>query len=135
MTNVIKFPIKPKLALPTPRQRVFYLGYRYVGPDLCQEVQDVYLKRHGKTAEGRRWSIIIYGKYQEDDKRSYSIEMDNCSENNVPDMLTRNDVGDAVSFEDLEQMGWRGTVAFSAKIISIFDRKHTKPSERSPVDV
>ena len=29
----------------TPYQRVFYVGYRYVGPMLCQEVQRIYLKK------------------------------------------------------------------------------------------
>ena len=29
---------------PLPKQRVFNIGYRYVGPMFCQEIQDVFIK-------------------------------------------------------------------------------------------
>ena len=47
MTNIVNFPKKEKRSKPLPRQRVFYIGYWYVGPVLCQEVQRLYLKRKG----------------------------------------------------------------------------------------
>ena len=62
MNNVITFPQKDKRPLPLPRQRVFYIGYRYVGPMLCQEVQNLYLKRkgfkHGKIWVGEEKLVI-----------------------------------------------------------------------------
>ena len=74
MTNVITLPEREKLPIGSQRQRVFYLGFVYRGPPLMQEVQDVYLKRHGRKDGTRRWSIITYSKYFEWDVRSYSLE-------------------------------------------------------------
>ena len=34
---------------------MFYTGYRYVGPALCQDEQQIYLKRHGNE----EWSLIF----------------------------------------------------------------------------
>ena len=31
MTNIVNFPQKEKRPSPMPRQRVFYIGFRYVG--------------------------------------------------------------------------------------------------------
>ena len=47
MTNIVNFPQKEKRPLPMPRQRVFYTGFKYVGPFFCQDVQTLYLKRKG----------------------------------------------------------------------------------------
>ena len=47
MNNILIFPKKEKRTKPLPRQRVFYIGFRYAGPMLCQEVQNIYLKRNG----------------------------------------------------------------------------------------
>ena len=52
-----------------------------------QEVQNVYLKRHGRKEGTRRWSIITYGKFDEWDVRNYSLELANCEEDDVPDMI------------------------------------------------
>ena len=76
MNNIISFPKKEKRAKPLPRQRVFYLGFRYVGPMLCQEVQNLYLKRNGMKKGVRWWSILTYGKYDENDSIEYSIELE-----------------------------------------------------------
>ena len=50
--TIINFPknicIPLKYEKPLPRQRVFYLGIVYTGPPLCQDVTDLYLKRHRK---------------------------------------------------------------------------------------
>ena len=80
MTNVITLPEREKLPIGSQRQRVFYLGFVYRGPPLMQEVQNVYLKRHGKKEGTRRWSIITYGKFDEWDVRNYSLELANCEE-------------------------------------------------------
>ena len=87
MTKILKFPEKNKVIVNSFRQRVFYIGYRYIGPMLCQDIQHLYLKRKGKVYGTRWWSIITYGKYNEDDNRKYSIELEECEENDVPDML------------------------------------------------
>ena len=63
--------------------------------------------------------MITYGKYDESDSKEYSIELEECLEDDVPDMLDMFDVGDDLSFADLEKMGWRGKVLKSAKIIEL----------------
>ena len=53
--SIIKFPrVKVSARRPKPRTRVFGVGYRYIGGECCQEVQKVYLKRHGNGD----WSFI-----------------------------------------------------------------------------
>jgi hypothetical protein len=56
--EIIRFPkSKRKRAQPTKSHRcVFYTGHRYVGPAFCQDVQQVYLNRHGNE----EWSLIFY---------------------------------------------------------------------------
>jgi len=111
----ICIPLKYEKAL--PRQRVFYLGIVYTGPPLCQDVTTLYLKRHGKKNDPRKWSLITYGKYDEFDKRNYSIELDFCEEDDVPDMLCQYDIGNHITFNDLRKFGWNGNVYNEAKII------------------
>ena len=122
MTNIVNFPQKEKRSTPLPRQRVFYIGYRYVGPMLCQDLQKLYLKRKGVKHGIRWWAMITYGKYDESGYRKYSLELEECRENDVPDMLDMFDVGAEVSFAELEDMGWQGEVLYSAKLKSIFHR-------------
>ena len=66
--------------------------------------------------------MITYGKYDESDTKEYSIELEECFEDDVPDMLDMFDVGHEVSFAELESMGWRGSVMYSAPIKSIFHK-------------
>tara|TARA_B100001093_G_scaffold168572_1_gene161221 strand:- start:2285 stop:2470 length:186 start_codon:yes stop_codon:yes gene_type:complete len=47
MANIVNVPQKEKRPLTMPRQRVFYTGFKYVGPFFCQDVQTLYLKRKG----------------------------------------------------------------------------------------
>ena len=119
--TIIKFPrnvcIPLKYEEPLPRQRVFYLGVVYTGPPLCQDVTDLYLKRHGKIKGVRKWSLITYGKYDEFDKRNYSLELDTCDEDDVPDMLCQFYIGNHITFDDLRKFGWNGNVYNEAKII------------------
>ena len=116
MTNIVKFPTRQIRRNLTPRQRVFYLSYRYVGPALCQDVQNIYLKRHGYHNGERRWSLITYASYSEDENESYSIELDSCLENDVPDMIESIYLEEEVTFDELRMMGWNGEVTFSAKL-------------------
>ena len=122
MTNVVNFPHKAKREKPLPRQRVFYIGFRYVGPFLCQDVQSLYLKRKRVIEGVRCWSIIRYGHYDENDSREYSIELEECRENDLSDMLDEYDIRDQVTFDELREMGWRGQVDYSATIINISEK-------------
>jgi len=119
--TIIKFPrnicIPLKYEKPLPRQRVFYLGVVYTGPPLCQDVTELYLKRHGKINGARKWSLITYGKYDEFDKRNYSLELDICDEDDVPDMLCQYYIGNHITFDDLRKFGWNGNVFNNAEII------------------
>ena len=121
--TVIKFPrnvcVPLEYAPPLPRQRVFYLGIVHTGPALCQEVTRLYLKRHGKKNGTRKWSLITYEKYDEYDQREYSIEIDNCQEDNVPDMLSQYFIGEHISIDDLRTFGWKGKINQNAKIIEL----------------
>ena len=119
MTNIVNFPKKEKREKPLPKQRVFYIGFRYVGPFLCQDVQNIYLKRNGLKNRVRTWSLITYGKYDENDYKEYSIELDSCVENDLPTLLDEFEVGEEVTFDELREMGWRGYTDYSAKIIEI----------------
>jgi hypothetical protein len=119
MTNVINFPVKFTIYNETPRKRVFYLGYRYVGPMFCQEVQNLFLKRHGSNNGERRWSIIIYASYSDTDRNRYAIELDFCFENDVHDMVENLNLEDEVTPQELRQMGWTGSALHCAKIVSI----------------
>lgn len=116
MTNIVKFPTKQKRQNLTPRKRVFYLSYCYFGPALCQEVQNIYLKRHGYRNGKRRWSLITYASYSEDESKLYSIELDSCLENDVPDMIEKFNLEEEVTFDELRMMGWNGEVTLSAKL-------------------
>jgi hypothetical protein len=86
----------------------------------CQDVQQLYLKRKGLVYGERLWAMITYGKYDESDSRTYSIELEECHENDVPDMLDKFEVGNEVNFVDLEEMGWQGKVSYSATVKSMF---------------
>ena len=110
MNNILIFPKKEKRKKPISKQRVFYIGFRYAGPMLCQEVQNIYLKRNGFKNGSRTWSLITYGKYDENDRKNYSIELDNCEENDLPDMLYEFDVG------------WRGKIDYSANLVSLIHK-------------
>ena len=77
-----------------------------------------------------RWSVITYGKYDESDTRTYSIELEMSEENDVPDMLDAFDLDldldldldNEVTFSELKDMGWQGKVSYSAPVISLFHK-------------
>ena len=87
MCKLLKFPTQNKIQCNLPRRRVFYIGYRYVGPMFCQDIQQLYLKRKGRVKGVRMWSLITYGKYEESNNRKYSIELEQCSDEELYDML------------------------------------------------
>ena len=120
MNNIISFPKKEKRVKPLPRQRVFYLGFRYVGPMLCQEVQNLYIKRNGMKKGVRWWSILTYGKYDENDSKEYSIELERCKEDDVPSLLDEFEMGEEISFQDLRDMGWQGQIDYSASVTKLY---------------
>ena len=126
MTKIIKFPSKQKRSKPMPKQRVFYIGFRYVGPMFCQDVQSIYLKRNGLINDTRTWSLIRYGKYDENDYKDYSIELDKCQENDLPDMLDEFNIGNQVNFDELRDMGWKGVIDYEAKVENLFKNKNDK---------
>ena len=119
MTNIVKIPKKENQFISLPRQRVFYIGYRYVGPFLCQDIQQLYLKRHGIHNGTRWWSMITYTKWAEWCKRPSVMELDKCKEIDLLDMLHEFDIdGDVmVSEEELKYMGWSGVKKQNAKIL------------------
>ena len=95
MSNVIniKFPKKSKRTL--PKQRVFYLGYYYAGPPLCQSLEKLWLKRKPNN----RWVFQqkMYGRVYE------------CEEYDGDDLLAALEgipLAEDVSFDDLLKMGW-----------------------------
>ena len=51
----------------------------------CQEVQRLFLKRKGVEPSNRWWAMITYAKYDESDRRTYSIELMECEEKAVPE--------------------------------------------------
>ena len=119
MTNIVEFPEIVPIPDALPRKRVFYIGYRYVGPMLCQDVQNLYLKRKGVKNGKRRWAIIAYIAPDEYSSRTISFELEACSEDNVPDMLQRFELEDEVNISDLRKMGWRGKAPQSATIVQL----------------
>ena len=124
MSNIIKLPSVRRLSEPFPRQRVFNIGYSYFDPFLCQEDQllcqedqQLYLKRRGPKGE-RWWQLIIYDKDNCKDKRKYSIAIESCRDDELPDML--HDWGFDIIFQDLRNIGWEGNHhECKAKIIKL----------------
>ena len=72
--------------------------------------------------------MITYGKYDESDSRSHSIELEECHEDDVPEMLDMFEVGDEVNSAESEEMGWRGKVTNSALVKSLFHSCYDGPS-------
>ena len=96
--EIIRFP-KPKrkrVQPSKPRRRVFYAGYRYVGSALCQDVQQIYLKRHGD----KEWSLIFYFQ-------GLSWELDRFSADELLSKLDEHQVEVVIDYDSLEAMGWR----------------------------
>ena len=118
MSNIIKFPKKYKSQEPfCPGNRIFYIGFRYVGPCFCEELQVLYLKRNGILNGKRWWSMITYAKFEGYNTREYSIELEKCEEDDVPSMLDDFDMGEMVNYKDLRKMGWNGKIENYVNVI------------------
>ena len=111
MSSILIFPSKFVVRKSLPRQRVFYVGFRHVGPTFCQDVQRRLLKRKEWVYGTRRWAMITYAKYDESDCRTYSIELEECEEGAVPEMFNMFDLDGEVSICELREMGWQGKLA------------------------
>ena len=85
----------------------------------CQEVQQLYLKRKGQKAGQRYWAIITYGKYSEWDPQTYSIELAECRDECLLEMLEKFEIRDEVTIADLNKMGWRGLGDEEAEVIAL----------------
>ena len=57
-----------------PKQRVFYIGFRYVGPFLCQDVQNIYLKRLTESLEKNEHIYDLDSVEKDTDKLNSKIE-------------------------------------------------------------
>ena len=125
MSNIFKFPKKYKSQETFfPRNRIFYIGFRYVGPCFCDELQVLYLKRNGVLEGKRWWSMITYAKFEDYNTREYSIELEKCEEDDVPNMLDDFDMGEMVTYKDLRKMGWNGEIENSANILKFENYKN-----------
>ena len=91
---------------PLPKQRVFYIGYRYVGPMFCEEIQDIFLKREGKVNGNQKWSFITYPKCEESG-RYYSFQIDECFQDEVPNIIELLELEKVVTLKELRNMGWK----------------------------
>ena len=65
--------------------------------------------------------MITYAKYDESDRRTYSIELMKCEEKAVPEMINMFDVGEEISIRELKEMGWHGELARPAEIKSLLN--------------
>ena len=95
---------------PLPKQRVFYIGYRYVGSMFCEEIQDVFLKRKGKVNGNQKWSFLTYPKCEENG-RCYSFQIDECFQDKVPKLIELLELEKVVTLKELRNMGWRESAA------------------------
>lgn len=105
-----------------PKQRCFYLYHKYDKDEFaykfCQihgHVQNFYLKRNGKKKDKRHWSVISYKTKEEyGPSKTFSVELDNCIEENLVEMIERVftkyevDLSLVPSKSELKSYGWTG---------------------------
>ena len=80
----------------TPYQRVFYVGYRYVGPMLCQEVQRIYLKK-------KKFGRYCFQFYAE----GMVFELGEFPIKEFSSRLDELNLEEAISNGELVALGWR----------------------------
>tara|TARA_B100001057_G_scaffold144099_1_gene143856 strand:- start:346 stop:609 length:264 start_codon:yes stop_codon:yes gene_type:complete len=68
----------------------------------------------------RKWAMITYAQYVESGP-SYSMELDECNENDVFKMLEEYEQD--VNLDYLVTMGWKGINPKSGRVIEIFHDK------------
>ena len=119
MENVIQFPKEKRNPLEKSKRRVFCIGYRYLNPVLCDGLQYLYLKRHGLTEGGRWWSIIVYAKVFDTDKRVSSIPIETFKDEALLDKLEMYGALEHLSLEDLFYVGWEGGGQHSNNVLKM----------------
>ena len=77
---------------------------------MLQDIQNLYLKRKGISKGRRYWAVITYGKYDEDCSKEYSIELEECHEDDLLEMIDALCLDCFPSLSDLRSMGWRGKI-------------------------
>ena len=95
MYNVIRVNFPKNSERKLPKQRVFYLGVYYAGPPLCQSLEKLWLKRRPNN----RWVLqqTLYGRVH---------EFEECDGNDLLNVLEGIPFADAISIDDLLDMGW-----------------------------
>ena len=91
-SNILSSKVKSIL-----KQKFFYLHHIYDSGDLaymfCKihgHVQNFCLKRNGKIKDKRHWSIILYKTKEESGlSKTFSVQLDNCIEDNLLEMIER----------------------------------------------
>ena len=68
------------------------------------------IKRKGISNGTRYWAVITYGKYDEDCSKEYSIELEECHEDGLLEMLDALCLDCFPSLSDLRSMGWSGKI-------------------------
>ena len=71
---------------------------------------------------GYELNLFQRNKKNKDDNRKYSIELEECEENDVPDMIDMFKTEKKLTFKELNLMGWKGEVIYSADIISLIHK-------------
>ena len=112
MTNIVQFPTIEEIYPPLPRERVFYIGYRYIGGMCCQDIQHLYLKRKGVLNGNRYWAMITYDKYN----NYCSLELEECHEDDVIEMIDMFCLDSFPSIKTLRSIGWRGKIKNKANL-------------------
>lgn len=95
-STIIRFPkVIRKYRRRLPRRRVVSIGFRYVGPALCQEVQEVFLKR---CSQGY-WELQFYFQ-----SRVWVIER--CRSETLLAAIDRLWLEQPVEIDFLQAIGW-----------------------------
>ena len=87
------------------------------------------LKKTWKENGVRKWSLITYDKYDETDKRNYSIEINFCEEDDVPYMLREHSIGKDIKLNDLNPLVGMGKSITTQKFLNskkIIEMKNNK---------
>lgn len=95
MTNVINVKFPKIINRKIPKRRVFFLGYYYAGPPLCQSLEKLWLKRKPNNY----WVL-----QQKIDGRVFECEK--YHGNDLLEALERIPFADVVTIDDLLGMGW-----------------------------
>ena len=127
MTNILLFPKQfTKVPKGYPRQQLFLAGKISDGPIYDKKVVYYYLRRNLRRGEDtnkvKTWSLKIFHKQNVAGDLKL-IEIDNCNENEVIEMLVKWNLFSQVTYKKLHRMGWKGEIKNNAIIIN-FKQPH-----------